>query len=280
LAESDDERRRGGRRAVLHRTLAVIGVLVVLATLAEFGFGAAAEYRISRTVRSAIGARTDPEVSIGAASFLLSLHNWEHLSIAVPWTVDAHRIRLESELWDVHLADSRPIWPNIGPDVPITVAGLRSQVRLDPSTFGEMMHISDLEVHAPPPDWPGAGSPNDGYLMAARKVILTGTVPLATAADPKRTVNVSVTADFSTWWGSLRVRATDVYNGPADHGKDTVSGAEVPKVLALFSADLPRITLPFGLLATAARVENDSVVLFTEVIPATTTLGDFYRVRR
>ena len=63
-------------------------------------------------------------------------------------------------------------------------------------------------------------------------------------------------------------------------GHAHVGGGDVPAVLKAFSADLPPITLPFGLPPTTARVENDSVVMYTEVIPATMTLADFYRVQR
>lgn len=280
MTDSGNNRRRGGTRAGLRRTLAAAVIVVVLAGLAEFGFGAAAEYRISRTVRAAIGAQTDPEVRIGGPSFLLSLHNWEHLSIAVPREIDGHQMRLEAELWDVHLADSRPVWPNIGPDVPISASGLRSQVRLPPATFGELMHIADLQVRVPPPNWPGAGGPNDGYRMASRDVILTGTIGLPTEEDPDRELNVSVSANLSTWWGALKVVATDLYTGPAEHGDDEVAAGEAARVLQAFTAELPKFTLPFGLFATSARVENDSVVLQTEVTPVTTTFRDFYRVRR
>ena len=79
--------------------------------------------------------------------------------------------------------------------------------------------IVDLQVHTPAPKRAGAGSPADGYVKASKGIVLTGTVPLPTPAEPERTVLISVAADFANEGDAISVRATGIYSGPEDHAK-------------------------------------------------------------
>ena len=266
-------------RSWIRRALIALAVLVVALFLAEVGTAATAEYRLSRELRAAAGLDTDPEVTIGGFPYLTSGGQHPKLSIAVPAQVgdpkDPKKGRIEAELTDVDLPGG--VLPTFTADTPIRAGHIESRVRLDQKTFGRYLGIVDLQVHTPAPKRAGAGSPADGYVKSATGVVLTGDIPLPTEQDPKRTVLISVAADFSAEGQAIHVRATGIYTGPEDHAKADLLPGEEPKVLAAFTRTLPAMALPFGVRATGARGENADVVLLGEADDVAVTPGAFYR---
>ncbi|MBS4101956.1 LmeA family phospholipid-binding protein [Tsukamurella paurometabola] len=266
---------QGQGRAWIRRVLIGLAALLTVALLAELGSAATAEYRLSRELRAGAGLSDDPEVTIGGFPYLTSGGEHPKLTIAVPATVRDRNARLEAEMADV--AISGGLLPTFAPDTPIAAGHIESRVRLDQKTVGRYMDIVDLQVHTPAPKRPGAGSPADGYVKASTGIVLTGTVPLPTPADPKRTVLVSVAADFAAEGDAISVRATGIYSGPEDHAKADLLPGEDRAVLAAFTRVLPRMALPFGIAPTGARAENADVVLLGEADGVTVTPGAFYR---
>ncbi|BDH59064.1 LmeA family phospholipid-binding protein [Tsukamurella sp. PLM1] len=266
---------QGRGRAWIRRCLLAVAALLTIAFLAELGTAAAAEYRLSRELRAAAGLANDPEVTIGGFPYLTSGGDHAKLTIAVPAQVRDKSARLEAELTGVRIPGG--LVPSFGPGTPIRAGHIESRVRLDQKAVGRFMGIVDLQVHTPAPKKPGAGSPADGYVKASTGIVLTGTVPLPTAADPKRTVAVSVAADFSAQGDAIAIRATGIYTGPEDHLKAELQPGEEPAVLQAFTKVLPTMALPFGVRPTGARGENADVVLLGEADGVTVTPGAFYR---
>lgn len=266
---------QGQGRVWIRRVLIALATLLTVAVLAELGSAATAEYRLSRELRAAAGLGDDPEVTIGGFPYLTSGGSHSKLTIAVPAKVHDKNARLEAEFADARIPGG--LLPTFAPDTPIAAGHVESRVRLDQKTMGRYMDIVDLQVHTPAPKRPGAGSPADGYVKASRGIVLTGTVPLPTPADPKRTVLISVAADFATEGGAIAVRATGVYTGPEDHAKADLLPGEDRTVLAAFTRTLPAMALPFGIAPTAARAENADVVLLGEADAVTVTPDAFYR---
>ncbi|GAB3129552.1 mannan chain length control protein LmeA [Tsukamurella serpentis] len=252
-----------------------LAVLLAVGFLAETGTAATAEYRLSRELRAAAELTADPEVTVGGFPYLLSGGDHPKLTIAVPAQVRGHIARLEAELRGVAVIGG--VLPSFGPDTPIVAGHVESRVRLDQKTVGRYMGIVDLQVHTPAPKRPGAGSPADGYVKASNGIVLTGTVALPTPTDPKRTVLISVAADFSAAGDAVSIRATGIYSGPEDHAEADLLPGEEPAVLAAFTRNLPAMALPFGIRPTAARGENADVVLLGEADGVTVTPGAFYR---
>lgn len=267
---------QGRGRAWIRRILIAVATLLTVALLAELGSAAAAEYRLSRELRAAAGLADDPEVTVGGFPYLTSGGRHSKLTIAVPAKVDGRSARLEAEFADVTFPGG--LVPAFTPDTPIRAAHVQSRVRLDQKTVGRYMDIVDLQVHTPAPKRPGAGSPADGYVKASKGIVLTGTVALPTPAEPKRTVLISVAADFAAEGNAIAVRATGIYTGPEDHAKADIGPGEDRAVLAAFTRTLPPMALPFGIVPTAARAENADVVLLGEADGVTVVPGAFYRL--
>ncbi|KXP11275.1 hypothetical protein AXK57_07990 [Tsukamurella pulmonis] len=266
---------QGQGRAWIRRVLIAVATLLTVALAAELGSAATAEYRLSRELRAAAGLADDPEVTIGGFPYLTSGGHHSKLTIAVPAQVHGKSARLEAEFADVRIPGG--LLPGFTPDTPIAAGHVESRVRLDQKTVGRYMGIVDLQVHTPAPKRPGAGSPADGYVKAAKGIVLTGTVPLPTPTQPQRTVLISVAADFAAEGDAIAVRATGIYTGPEEHRKAELAPGEDAAVLAAFSRTLPPMDLPFGIAPTAARAENADVVLLGEADDVTVTPGAFYR---
>lgn len=266
---------QGHGRAWFRRCLVALAVLLGIAFLAELGTAATAEYRLSRELRAAAGLSDDPEVTVGGFPYLTSGGEHPKLTIAVPAQVHGRSARLEAEFREVRIPGG--LLPTFAADTPIAAGHVESRVRLDQKAVGRFMDIVDLQVHTPAPKRPGAGSPADGYVKASTGIVLTGTVPLPTPQDPKRTVLISVAADFAAAGDAIAVRATGIYTGPEDHASADLGPGEEPAVLAAFTRTLPTMALPFGVRPTGARGENADVVLLGEADGVTVTPGTFYR---
>ncbi len=265
---------QGRERAWIRRGLIAVAALAAVLLLAELGSAATAEYRLSRALRAAAGLAADPEVTVGGFPYLTTGGEHSKLTIAAPATVNGRDARLEAVMNEVRIPGG--LLPRFAPDTPITAGHIEARVRLDQKTVGRFMGIVDLQVHTPAPPRPGAGSPADGYVKASMGIVLTGTVPLPAADDAKRTVLVSVAADFSAAGDAIAVRATRIYTGPEDHAKADLRPGEEARVLAAFTRVLPAMALPFGTRPTGARAENADVVLLGEADAVTVTPGAFY----
>ncbi|WP_158635008.1 LmeA family phospholipid-binding protein [Tsukamurella asaccharolytica] len=266
---------RGQGRAWIRRVLVAVATLLTVALFAELGSAATAEYRLSRDLRAAANLADDPEVTIGGFPYLLSGGEHPKLTIAGPAKVRERSARIEAEMTDVRIPGG--LLPTFAADTPITAGHVEARVRLDQKTMGRFMDIVDLQVHTPAPRRAGAGSPADGYVKASKGIVLTGTVPLPTPADPAREVLISVAADFANEGDAISVRATGIYSGPEDHATADLLPGEDRTVLAAFTRVLPRMALPFGIAPTGARAENADVVLLGEADGVTVTPGAFYR---
>ncbi|MFC7754474.1 LmeA family phospholipid-binding protein [Tsukamurella soli] len=203
---------------------------------------------------------------------------YRRVSIAVPnvGVGDGRVAQLEAELHDVHLPAGTHL---VSADTPLHVAVIDARVRLAQKDFGRLLGIVDVQVHTPVPgNVAGAGGPADGLVKSATGVILTGEIPLPTPTDPRRTVTVSVSCDFSAVNNAVSVRATRIYTGPEDHATAHLLPGDIPRVLAAFTKTLPPMRLPFGLTATGAEGENADVVLLGSARDTTVTPAAFYRV--
>ncbi|MDF0528431.1 LmeA family phospholipid-binding protein [Tsukamurella sp. 8F] len=268
------------RRGPLRWGLAALALIVAAGLLVDFGYAAAAEYRLSRTIRSAAGFTADPEVTIAGFPFMTAARDGRYRRVnitepAVPLP-KGHSAKLEADLDDVRLPSGTTM---VDASTPMRIGSVEARVRLDQKNIGRYLGIVDLTVHTPVPGRvAGAGSPADGLVKSSTGVVLTGTVPLPEPGDADRKVSVSVASDMSTHDGGVAITATRIYTGPEEHATPRLRPGDEPRVLAAFTKVLPAIALPFGLAPTGARGENADIVLFASAHDVTKTPGDFYRV--
>jgi hypothetical protein len=243
-------------RKLIVAAIALVMSVVVLAVVADFTAGIVAEYRFSRSLRSAAELRSDPEITISGFPFAAAASRGEYSQIGITarnaLVGDGRQIDMRSRLSSVRT----PTWL-IGENTMFHVDSVDSSIKIDSVNLGRFLHIVDLTVTTPADkNDAGGGGPQDGLLSKSTGILLTGSVQL----DGKQQ-KVSVLADLAVVDGALTVRATAPYSGPEEHVSTHIDDADLPGVLAQFSATLPALAMPWGIAPTTAQTQGSDVVL-------------------
>lgn len=243
-------------RKLIVAAIALVTSVAVLAVVADFTAGIVAEYRFSRSLRSAADLRSDPEITISGFPFTTHAARGRYSEIGITarnaLVGEGRQIDLRSRISSVRT----PTWL-IDANTPFHADAVDSSIKIDSVNLGRFLHIVDLTVTTPADkNDAGGGGPQDGLLSKSTGILLTGSVQL----DDKKQ-KVSVLADLSVVDGALSVRATGRYSGPEDHVSTHIADADLPGVLAQFSATLPPLRMPWGVAPTVAQTQGSDVVL-------------------
>lgn len=266
----------------MRKLLAGVLIILVVATVTDFSVAAYAEYRYSRALRAASDLDFDPEVTMTGFPFIPQAvgDDYDQIGITARGTDlgNGRRGDLRSRLSGVHRIGGDWV---IGESTRLRVDKVSGSLKIDSVNLGRFLDIEDLTVTTPAPeDKAGGGGPGDGILSATSGIILTGTV---TIGDPgnsghsfrSREEKVSVSADLSIRGGALRIDATSIYSGSAEHVESDVPPDAVPMVLGQFSQTLPVLPLPWSLQATSAASQGSDVVIDGEPKTLEVTARDF-----
>jgi hypothetical protein len=241
-----------------------IGATVVAVVLGAVGvdFGTAifAEYRLSRTVRSANALSWDPSVAILGFPFIPQAMRHHYAEVELKASDVAHphvgKASLESTLHAIDLTEASWL---VRPDVPLPVGKLESRIIIDSAHLGGFMGMKDLMVEAPPRETNDAtGGTTESGISDSRGLVFTAT-PKSAGIDERVSVSVDLTiagADRST----LVFTPTGVLTGPGTADQD-VPDDKKAAVLAAFQAQLPDQRLPFGLAPTSQGARGSDVII-------------------
>ncbi|WP_020105030.1 DUF2993 domain-containing protein [Nocardia sp. 348MFTsu5.1] len=268
----------------MRKLLAGVLIVVLAAVGIDFATAAYAERHYSRALRAASELEFDPEVTIAGFPFIAAAlsDEYDRIGITARGTDlgNDRRGDLRSNLSGVHRAGGAWL---IGEQTELRVDKVSGSLKIDSVNLGRFLGIDDLTVTTPAPeDKAGGGGPGDGILSASSGIILTGTVTLPKVGNLRHSQGsdsrkVSVSADLSIRGGALRVDATGIYSGSADHVDSDLSPLQVPAVLAQFSKTLPVLPLPWSLPASSAATEGSDVVLSADPQPLVVTADDFWQ---
>lgn len=247
-------------RKLVIAIFAAVVALVVGAVGTDFGAAIYAEYRLSRTVRSAAGLDWDPWVSILGFPFIPQARAGLYQEIEIrAGAIDhpvAGKASLEATLHDVDL--SQASWL-IKPDAPLHVGEVESRIIVDSTHVGRFMGIDDLLVEAPARDTndPTGGTTESG-ISSNQGLVFTGT-PQA-AGMTKRVsvaVDLSLTGPAQT---TLVMTATGVLTGP-NTADEPVPDDKLAEVLKAFSTSMPGQKLPFGIAPTSEGARGSDIII-------------------
>lgn len=247
-------------RKLLIAVGATVLTVVVGAVGADFGATIYAEYRLARTVRTAVGLPFDPSVAILGFPFIRQAmhHHYDEIEIKVNGA--DHQVvgkaSLEATLHNIDLTEASWL---IRPDADLPVGKLESRIIIDSGHLGRFMGIKDLMVEAPSKETNDAtGGTTESGISGSKGLVFTGTPKKAGFGKP-----VSVAVDLSvagTDQTTLVLTATDVQTGPGT-ADQAVPDDKKAAVLAAFSASLPGQKLPFGVRPTTEGARGSDIII-------------------
>jgi hypothetical protein len=268
----------------VRKLLAGVLIVVLAAVGIDFAAAAYAERHYSLALRSASDLEFDPEVTITGFPFIAAAtrDEYDRIGITARGTDlgNGRRGDLRSNLSGVERVGGDWL---IGATTQLRVDKVSGSLKIDSVNLGRFLGLDDLTVTTPAPeDKAGGGGPGDGILSSSSGVILTATVNLPNVGnlghirdvDRER---VSVSVDLSIRGGALRIDATGIYSGSAEHVDSDVSPEQLPAVLAQFSRTLPVLPLPWSLPAASAATQGSDVVLSADPKPLVVTADDFWQ---
>jgi hypothetical protein len=240
--------------------LATAAAVVVGAVGADFGAAIYAEYRLSRSVRTAADLRWDPWASILGFPFIAQAVERHYNEIEIRATgVEAPvvgKVSLEATLHSIDLADTGWL---IGPDAKLAVGKAEGRIIVDSTHLGRFMGIPDLLVEAPTRESNDAtGGTTESGISSNRGVVFTGT-PRKAGYDEKVSIAVDLSVEGPEQT-TLVMTATDVLTGPGT-ADQAVPDDKTADVLAAFTARLPGQKLPFGLAPTAEGARGSDIII-------------------
>lgn len=247
-----------GVRKLLIGLGATVVSVIVGAVGVDFGAAIYAEYRLSRTVRTAAQLSWDPSVAILGFPFIPQAAQRHYEEVEIKAHDVAHpevdKAALEATLHSIDLTESSWL---IDPDAELPVGKVESRIIIDSSHLGRFMGIKDLMVEAPPVETNDAtGGTTESGISGSEGLVFTGT---PTAADFGERVSVSVDLSISDQT-TLVFTPTGVLTGPGTADQE-VPEDKVQAVLSAFRSTLPNQKLPFGVAPTAQGARGSDIII-------------------
>lgn len=254
-------------------TIVVLIVLVGLLVGADYGLAAAAEYQVSKKMRSELNLADDPSVNIHGFPFITQALSGDYHDISinatgVPAKNTLRDLEVDADLHDVRVKLSDLLSGNVSQ---VRVDEVDGQVKVKASDIGRLLGIPDLTINPISLDTvEGVGAQDaldekmkqqhpgeDNPLTSAAGVLLTGSIPIA---GIKTTVNAFGILSLDNGGVAITPKKLQLSNG--------LVSATLPDSLlqtymhffqtALTSKSLP---LPFAVQATGVEVESGAIVV-------------------
>ena len=249
-----------GVRKLLISLGATVVSIIVGAIGVDFGAAIYAEYRLSRTVRTAAELNWDPSVAILGFPFIPQAAQRQYDEVEIKANDVVHpmvgKASLEATLHSVDLTASTWL---IEPGAELPVGKLESRIIIDSAHLGRYMGINDLLVEAPPVETNDAtGGTTESGISGSEGLVFTGTPPDADFDERVSVaVDLSVTGDAQT---TLEFTPTGVLTGPGTADQE-VPEEKLDAVLTAFRSSLPDQKLPFGVRPTAQGARGSDIIV-------------------
>jgi hypothetical protein len=261
--------------------ITVITVLVLVGALvgADYGLAAAAEYQVSKKMRTELNLASDPSVDIHGFPFITQALAGDYHDIAidavgVPVNSQLRDLEIAADLHDVRVRLSDLLGGNVQQ---VKVAEVDGQVKVKSTDIGRLLRIPDLSIspisldtvlgagaqdtedqkdHIQDPGSQDSGSGSD-QLATKAGVELSGTIDLA---GEQTKVNAFGVMSLSGGAVVITPKKLQLTNGlvSGDIPDNLLQGFTHLFQLRLSSADLP---LPFTVRATGVDVQSGAIVV-------------------
>lgn len=249
----------GVRKLLIGLGSALAAVLVGVVAV-DFGCSVFAEYRLSRTVRTAADLKWDPSVAILGFPFLPQAmrHHYGEVELKANDVSQplVGRASIEATMHSIDLSEASWL---IAPDAKLPVGKLESRIIIDSAHLGRYMGIKDLMVEAPAVETNDAtGGTTESGISDSRGLVFTGTPQTAGFAE-----RVSVSVDLSITGAdrtTLVITPTGVLTGPGTADQE-VPADKVGAVLTAFQSRLPDQKLPFGVAPTSQGARGSDIII-------------------
>ncbi len=254
-------------------TIVVVVVLVGLLVGADYGLAAAAEYQVSKKMRSELNLADDPSVDIHGFPFITQAiagdyHDITVNATGVPAKNTLRDLEVDADLHDVRVRLSDLLSGNVSQ---VRVDEVDGQVKVKASDIGRLLNIPDLTINPISLDVvagvgaqdaldqreklqnPGVANP----LTSEAGVLLTGSILIA---GEKTTVNAYGVISLDNGGVSITPKKLQLTNG-------LVSGTLPDSLLQTFahffatSLNSKSLPLPFAVQATGVEVESGAIVV-------------------
>jgi hypothetical protein len=226
----------------------VLIVLVGLLVAADFGTAAAAEYQVSKRLRSHLSLPDDPAVRINGFPFLLQAFSGDYRDVDVNADgVTVARLRnlgVEATLHHVRVPFADLVSGSVQS---VRIDEVVGRVRVRAAELQQLIAVEDLRVE----------KVTDRDRNAAGQAVPSNAVKLGGITDilGQRT-SVVVIASLELAGGQVQIQAHTVQvNG------QTLAPAIEQAVLRLFTVRLDPGTLPFSVTPTAVRADNGALIV-------------------
>ncbi len=254
-------------------TIIVLIVFAGVLVAADYGLAAAAEYQVSKKMRSQLNLAADPSVNIHGFPFITQALSGDYQDITVnatgvPAKNTLRDLEVDADLHDVRVKLSDLLSGNVSQ---VRVDEVDGQVKVKASDIGRLLNIPDLTINPVSLDTvlgagaqdalqqreklqqPGVANP----LASEAGVELSGSIPIAGEKTQVNAVGIISLAN-----GGIQITPKNLHltNG-------LVSGSLPDSVLQTFapffaatlsSKNLP---LPFAVQATGVQVESGALVV-------------------
>jgi LmeA-like phospholipid-binding len=230
--------------------LVLIGLLVAI----DFGTAAAAEYQVSKRLRTHLGLPDDPAVRINGFPFLTQAIAGDYRSVEVTADrVTVARLRdigVEATLQHVRVPLSELL---SGSADSARVDQIVGRARIRVAELGKMIDVENLRIEQVTDDTQTTAPPQDGSG--------TGTVRLIGNAEVlgERT-EVAIVGSLELVGGQIQVTAHDVEIA-GNAASDALPAQVKQQLLRGFSARLDPGALPFEITPTGIRLEDDTLIV-------------------
>jgi LmeA-like phospholipid-binding len=254
-------------------TIIVLIVFAGVAVAADYGLAAAAEYQVSKKMRSQLNLADDPSVNIHGFPFITQALSGDYRDITVnatgvPAKNTLRDLEVDADLHDVRVKLSDLLSGNVSQ---VRVDEVDGQVKVKASDVGRLLNIPDLTISPVSLDFVlGAGAQdalqqreqlqNPGVanpLTSEAGVELSGSIPIA---GEKTTVNAFGVISLANGGIQITTKNVTLSNG-------IVSGSLPASVLQTFASSFSttlsskNLPLPFAVQATGVQVESGALVV-------------------
>ena len=232
----------------MKKAVIVLVVLVGLLVAIDFGTAAAAEYQVSKRLRSHLNLADDPAVRINGFPFLYQAFTGDYRNVDVNADgVTVARLRdlgVEATLHHVRVPFSDLVSGSVQT---VRIDEVVGRVRVRAGELKQLINVEDLRVDkVTDRDRTAAGQP-----VPDNAVKLTGTTELA-----GRRMTVAVIATLELVGGQILIRANTVRIDD-----QTLLPLIEQAVLSLFTVRLDPGTLPFNVTPTAVRADDGALIV-------------------